>query len=271
MRYFDTSKSIESDIVSEMSKAEIIYIQNVADYFYEVEQNDSFDLAADFPNIAPPFPRFWMEFTMPHNIRVGNDVLVNQLHGFRFGFLFVSGEVAEQLDEEFILRWVTRISIFLGYKDEIYQPAEFLIGIDQQGRVASRPDGVQAIKTHPENADKITILFPALLSISFMHCKNVSVISHEPKIGNRKKRGRNAPEVRYHTLQIEPMKKLLNREGNAEETGIKHALHICRGHFKDFTKGKGLFGRYKNVFWWDSQVRGSGENGVTIKDYNIIK
>ncbi len=39
--------------------------------------------------------------------------------------------------------------------------------------------------------------------------------------------------------------------------------------FKDFSKGKGLFGKYKDVFWWDSQVRGRVDQGVVLKDYAI--
>ena len=65
------------------------------------------------------------------------------------------------------------------------------------------------------------------------------------------------------------MKKVLREEGKSEETGLKHALHICRGHFKDYRDGKGLFGRYKDIYWWESQVRGNGEHGVVLKDYNV--
>ena len=42
-----------------------------------------------------------------------------------------------------------------------------------------------------------------------------------------------------------------NGAGEAEPK----ALHFVRGHFKDYSV-KGLFGKYKKVYWWDSQVRG---------------
>jgi hypothetical protein len=46
-------------------------------------------------------------------------------------------------------------------------------------------------------------------------------------------------------------------------------MHICRGHFKDFTE-KGLFGdqKMKGTFWWHSYVRGTPHR-VMFKDYNI--
>jgi hypothetical protein len=34
----------------------------------------------------------------------------------------------------------------------------------------------------------------------------------------------------------------------------KAAASIVRGHFKDYSNGAGLFGRYKGMFWWDQRV-----------------
>jgi len=71
-------------------------------------------------------------------------------------------------------------------------------------------------------------------------------------------------------LEIEPMKKVLKSEGNIDEVGLQRALHICRGHFKDYSNGKGLFGKHKGLYWWDSTVRGTESEGKIIKDYNIV-
>ena len=72
----------------------------------------------------------------------------------------------------------------------------------------------------------------------------------------------------FKTLEIEPMKRALKHEGQSETAGLKKALHICRGHFKDYSK-HGLFGKYKGLYWWDSHVRGSTEEGVVVKDYAV--
>ena len=40
----------------------------------------------------------------------------------------------------------------------------------------------------------------------------------------------------------------LEREGDIQHIGLKRALHICRGHFKDYTIGKGLFGKVRGCF-----------------------
>lgn len=43
-----------------------------------------------------------------------------------------------------------------------------------------------------------------------------------------------------------------------------------RGHFKDFS-AKGLFGKYKGVYWWGDQVRGDSAQGVIDKDYRLAR
>jgi hypothetical protein len=67
------------------------------------------------------------------------------------------------------------------------------------------------------------------------------------------------------------MKKILHYEGHSNKTGLTKAIHICRGHFKDFSKGSGLFGKFKGMYWWESQVRGNFAAGVALKDYEIDK
>jgi hypothetical protein len=115
-----------------------------------------------------------------------------------------------------------------------------------------------------------TLFFPAFLAVAFMHCKNVTMKTERPpkKLNHsRVKKGRRAL-ITYRMLEIEPMKKVLRSEGNAEETGIKQALHITRGHFKDYRNSeKGLFGRYKGLWWWDQHVAGKAEHGTVVKDY----
>ena len=84
---------------------------------------------------------------------------------------------------------------------------------------------------------------------------------------HQKRHGR--PLVRFHTLQITPMKKVLEREGQASKTGLRRALHICRGHFKTDTEERKLFGRYAGTYWWDVHVRGTLQEGMVVKDYQV--
>jgi hypothetical protein len=103
-----------------------------------------------------------------------------------------------------------------------------------------------------------------LLTLSFLHCKNVAIHTDEPPIKLQKSRERKGklPLITFKTLEIKPMIKILKEEGESETKGLQYALHICRGHFKDFSKGNGLFGRNKGLYWWDSQIRGHREIGA---------
>ena len=65
------------------------------------------------------------------------------------------------------------------------------------------------------------------------------------------------PTEHYKTLVIEPLKAILRNEGRAHEHGLQKAMHICRGHFADYTQGRGLFGKYHGKYWMPSTVRGT--------------
>lgn len=134
-------------------------------------------------------------------------------------------------------------------------------------------------------------LCAGLLTLSFLHCKNVELktveesdVSEESQAPRRKvaKKARQKqtavrdqqaiqarPIVTYHILDVEPMKQVLRSEGRAEQQGLKRALHICRGHFAHYEQGKGLFGKYHGTYWREQHVRGSAEQGVRVKDYRI--
>jgi len=111
-------------------------------------------------------------------------------------------------------------------------------------------------------------------ALSLMHCKNVNLedIPVPPKIqAKREKRG--VPTVTFKTLVVEPMRQQVRREAAEDPAGeqnhIKRAMHIARGHFKDYRNGPGLFGKYQGLYWWDMHVRGSAEVGTVVKDYKV--
>lgn len=109
------------------------------------------------------------------------------------------------------------------------------------------------------------------LTFAFMNCKNVvkrdTTCEHSPDA--KWLRLQKQPEIRYHVLDINPMKEVLRKEGDIEHNGLKRALHICRGHFSTYTDEKPLFGKVSGTFWVPSHVRGSMEQGIVDKDYRV--
>lgn len=128
---------------------------------------------------------------------------------------------------------------------------------------------LQGLSMKQANQLVLPLYETCLLTVCFMNCRNVTMskeVVHYPKKW-RRRFGRPEP-IRYHVLKIDSMRKVLAIEGKSEEVGLRKALHICRGHFKDYRKS-GLFGRHHGIYWWDAHVRGSLQRGVVLKDYDV--
>lgn len=119
--------------------------------------------------------------------------------------------------------------------------------------------------------EMLTILW---VGLTFCHCRNI-VIEKVPvcrTVRRRAERNRE-PVVEHHHLVIEPIRKILNKEGGLTEHGdLVRAMHICRGHFahygEQFGTGK-LFGKYEGQFWMPQHLRGNLDKGIVTKDYAI--
>lgn len=128
----------------------------------------------------------------------------------------------------------------------------------------------------PELSDPSDIMAAAALFLPFafalqlLHCKNVTTpdIVTPPKVLSRRAK-RGAPSVKYKTLVVNSLKKESSTVANGKSGSIKNALHFVRGHFKDFSHGGGLFGRYKGMYWWSPRLRGDASSGVVKKDYRV--
>jgi hypothetical protein len=116
------------------------------------------------------------------------------------------------------------------------------------------------------------LLVPLLFGLSLMHTKNVTAapVDPVPALAKRHQRRTGRPLSRYHVLDIEPMRMVLENEGRAEKDGLAKAVHRCRGHFKTYTSDAPLFGRFTGQWWWDSYQRGDSSLGDVKKDYRLV-
>jgi hypothetical protein len=46
-------------------------------------------------------------------------------------------------------------------------------------------------------------------------------------------------------------------------------MHICRGHFKDYREGRGLFGKYHQLVWHPSLVRGTKGDKPAAREIEV--
>lgn len=279
-----------------LAGATVFGIDNVQQYFWDQKGSIPDDpnswTLADFPNIAPPFDVAWFDFR------------VTGFRGPRIDVGVLVGAARARDDAEMWMPsnnervWLPQGAWFIGATVFIveerrgtpicvgawkyYANPDGSPGKDAQGRpFVVGSCGGEYRERHRSRTDEemrfITrnncrlFVYPTLLATSFMHCKNVErrPVDQPAKLSKKwaKKHGR--PLVRYHVLDIDPMRKVLDTEGGAGENGLKKALHICRGHFATYTEDAPLFGRHVGTFWKPQHVRGSAKNGAVVKDYRV--
>ena len=112
----------------------------------------------------------------------------------------------------------------------------------------------------------------AWTTLAMMNCANIETVEHKAPEAFQKSRARSGkkPLVSYHTVRVDLDK--TPRQIAAPSLpgdGTTPRLHKKRGHMKDYRRGKGLFGRYKGVWFWGDMTAGSAEEGVVVSDYEV--
>lgn len=259
----------------------VLLIDNVAKYYFEGTDQEYWALDKDFPNIAPPYPQFWMENRMPRQI-VSKECGVTDIESWtprgRIGMLFTAVDPAHAKYEgepPAGTKWIMWMEMFIDYDGSGItgpQGATFVC-IDAEGRMLGTPFMQSYARPEFQEVMKscMTWFHPGFLAISFLHCKNVTLENHKVDAPLVKKwRARHGfNPASYHTLVIEPLKEILRREGRAGEHGLAKAMHICRGHFADYRNGRGLFGKYKQVVWMPMTVRGTKGEKAAPREIEI--
>jgi len=306
---------MRTEILRTLRNAKVFNVDNVAEYVYTSPWGEGWKLI-DFPNLAPPFPVFFMEIRSPRQMLSKVDgqfrLVPSDIDFCGWGVLLIGDEIAplnlrdpnlshdqrERFDfspecmptplqstvssDAKTSKWRLRALLFVEeHRGHIFGPVILWEWeVDAKGVHSWGPNigGMPAPLGTPEteywqwlSEGWSPLLYPAFLAISFLHCKNVKVERENPpqKLSRAFQRRHGHPLTQFHTLQITPMRKVLEREGQSESLGLKKALHICRGHFKTFTPDRKLFGRHIGTYWWDAHVRGTTEQGIALKDYQV--
>lgn len=106
--------------------------------------------------------------------------------------------------------------------------------------------------------------------LTLLNCKNIitaKVISDEKLSRKRIKKGKK-PLFSYHILKI---KDKLSHNPSEFRDLWTNRLHLCRGHFKEYTKENPLFGKHTGLYWWQPHIRGDKKRGIVMKDYQISR
>ncbi len=117
----------------------------------------------------------------------------------------------------------------------------------------------------------------AFITITIIHyfalllnCKNITTENNKPSDAlNKARRKKGKQELfTYKTLKLLLPGKKEKHVITNEPTGEHNRVHLCRGHFKEYTKEAPLFGRITGLWWWQPTVRGNNKDGIVVKDYD---
>jgi hypothetical protein len=263
----------------------VIDINNVAKYLYEGTDQEYFDISTDFPNLAPPYPAFWCEHKLARHIHskecgdtdvgalgLGKDARMGALvHGLTCDQFRAEGDVPDNV------KWVLWFELYIDYGMRGHYPTgpsgSIFLSVDEHGALIGAPWMQSFARASQTDMMKSLMVWihPTLLAISFLHCGNVRVEENRiPAALAKKHRARYGVQpVAYKTLVIEPLKQILRSEGRAGQVGLAKAMHICRGHFRDYREGRGLFGRYHKLVWTPSVVRGTRGGKAPAREIEV--
>jgi len=117
--------------------------------------------------------------------------------------------------------------------------------------------------------DSENVACRAMAALALLGCRNIAQEEVRPdrKLqAARAKRGK-LPLYRHHVLVVKGIRRR-STSGAASTSSEPLALHWVRGHFKEFTADKPLFGRITGRFWWSPHLAGQADRVVT-KDYEL--
>lgn len=289
--------------IPDIKDATFVDVQNVSDYFWHNDR-EYWDLN-DF-NLAPPWPFFATRYSMPTRIysqeKGWNDRPLNEGAEMITVFRLVDGiPNYTQLPDRPGKRantgnritlpgakWYYDIMMFPVKGKLVQPPGYFMTAIDERGLIVKQPGrnvraffAAQIYREFEVQALDVGLLHVSGLALTFLHSRNIQLLPPEPVPPKRRQPRERPFDSRYHRLKVNAIGQKRERSGEGEPTGITHALHIVRGHFRYYGRasvngnphgedtGK-LFGKWEGCYWIAGHASGSAEAGLVIKDYEVI-
>jgi hypothetical protein len=115
-------------------------------------------------------------------------------------------------------------------------------------------------------------MLPILFALTFLNCRNVVHEECAPskRFSRAHERRTGAPLTTYKVIKINLNESQVIRDRpDGEHQGGTMPLHICRGHFRQYTEDKPLFGNYVGPVWIPMHARGRASAGEIVKDYEL--
>jgi len=279
-----------------LAKAQCIEASNVARYFEETyvgEDKADRNFWGDLKCLVPPFEVFFVEWEkpcMPVALRMGVLFIACKPELAEATLRSIIGTNAHTTPkkiDEFRAKnptWIYLTFDFLEFPNADRQHISGLRSPYHLGCISVSDDGSILDFWYSHASGAITkreseiigaATMPAFTTLAMLNCENIDSIEHqapEPFQRSRVRKGK-LPLVSYRTIQVNlaktPKAIAADELPAVNSDGTVRRLHQKRGHMKDYRKGKGLFGKYKGLWYWGPQLAGSGAAGVVVSDYEV--
>ena len=221
----------------------------------------------NIPRLAPPFPSMWFEWREEH------------VHS-QFGLHLMSTQGSDGWDY-IALGWISSKIYSKGPK---LQPYALKFHVPVSGRIdffecrsfPIKPEPHVVVRNSSMSEEEYMTIFVAaymtrvLFAIGLLHCKNIVQIEKGGKNPNVTHRRQRSKGTKHYILDVVPARNIKRTEYEHPLKGSPQRIHFRRGHFKEYTMDKPLFGKYVGTFWWEAHVAGSKDIGEIKKDYRIL-
>lgn len=235
---------------------------------------EALDYAAIPAPLTPPYERMWIEaiFTTQRVACI--------LRRFAFADPRWVGQMSAELLDTIRAdnpAWVLHGLVFVEYQGSAMFGEEQVLWLAEDGRFcrswrAGIPDKDEA---HAYANKLVARCHTAWIvhTLARFNCANVRIapVTH----GKRKGKGADARDGRnrgaeWHTIVVGPAR-APQKAGTSHMRRAEIRSHWVRGHYADYSKGAGLFGKesLRAVFWIPEHRRGSESAGRVISDYEV--
>jgi len=274
-------------------QAQVVNIQEVADFQYQYDPRVVLRLRADLQRCLPPWPIFWAEWRKPELINIEGNIQPGANAGLPMAIL---AEVTEDHEDrpgdlQGIPKWELFCVCFWGMDHPFFGTISCLF--DSDGIPLVCADGKEQFRAglHPVWRERCAAdlgseefgeegecflsgawLRTVLLASKFCHCRaGVRWRAEEiPEKARRKTRYRGGTPIwKWHTLEIPRMQAVLAR-AIREHGSLAAGLHFCRSHFRTYSEERPGFGSFVGEMFIPSHFRGNPLRGEIRKDYRIV-
>lgn len=227
----------------------------------------------EIPNIAPPYAKMWFEWSVPIDPAKGdpyrklqNGVYVESTkmeNGWDVIFLCFTCAGNKLIPLPISLKCIIPSD---GHIPEHHMDSAYLVNGSSSYLLPKEQSGMDLF------SDKMFIeyVIPIFFTLGLLHCKNIIEVEKGGKNPNVKNRRHRSKGTKHYVLNVIPSRNIKRTEYEQSAKGTQQRLHFRRGHFKEYTTEKPLFGKYVGIFWWEAHAAGSVDVGEIKKDYRIL-